>query len=85
MHRFELHRDVDVSGVSGEGVVADGVEFDVPFLYVWPDGQTTELPAGWVRLRWRGEHRSTVLWPSIASVEAVHGHDGRTRIVWAER
>src|SRR4051794_16547249 len=26
-HRFELHRDQDISGVSGVGVVAEGVAF----------------------------------------------------------
>lgn len=27
MNRFELVRDVDVTGISGTGVVAEGVEF----------------------------------------------------------
>ena len=45
---FELHRDRDVSGVSGVGVVADGVAF--------PDGLSV--------VRWRGERQSTVVWPS---------------------
>lgn len=52
--------------MSGTGVVADGVE--------WPDGTVT--------IRWRGEHTSTVVWPSLAAVEAINGHDGATRIVW---
>lgn len=66
---FELHRDEDETGVSGTGVVAQGVVFD--------DGQ--------VALRWIvGEHRSTVVWASIEAVEAIHGHSGRTRIVWTE-
>lgn len=67
--RFELHRDEDETGISGTGVVAEGVEFS--------DGP--------VALRWIvGEHRSTVVWPGIASVEAIHGHGGRTRIVWVD-
>lgn len=72
MRMFELHRDEDETGISGTGVVAQGVVFD--------DGPTV--------LRWIvGEHRSTVVWPSIEAVEAIHGHGGRTRIVWtpAER
>lgn len=69
MRTFWMIRDEDVTGVSGTGVVAQGVEFD----------------DGTVCLRWTvGEHRSTVLWPSIASVEAIHGHDGKTTIEFAQ-
>lgn len=68
MKIFSLHRDEDVSGISGTGTVADGV--------VFPDGS--------VALRWRGDRRSTVLWSSIEDVEAIHGHGGRTRIVWED-
>lgn len=69
MRRFELHRYEDETGVSGTGVVAQGVEFR--------DGP--------VALRWIvGEHRSTVVWPSMEAVEAVHGHNGKTRIVWID-
>jgi hypothetical protein len=65
--RFHLERDVDVSGISGTGIVAEGVEFS--------DGA--------VVIRWvTGKHRSTVVWPGIADVEAIHGHGGATRIVW---
>lgn len=67
MRVFELYRDVDVSGISGTGKVAEGVEFS--------DGR--------VVLHWcAGEHVSTVVWNSIADVEAIHGHGGRTRIEW---
>lgn len=69
MRRFELHRDVDVSGVSGTGVVAEGVAFS--------DGTAV---IHWIA----SEHRSTVIWPSVESVEAIHGHGGSTRIVWAD-
>ncbi len=82
--RFELHRDVDVSGVSGTGVVADGVQFSRRHLIVFPDGRVCEFPAGWVRLCWRGEHQSTVLWSSVQDAAAVHGHDGSTRFVWLD-
>lgn len=66
MRLFQLVRDVDVTGVSGTGTVADGV--------VFPDGTTV--------LRWRGDRQSTVVWPSIADVEAIHGHGGATRVEW---
>ena len=45
MRRFEMHRDVDVSGISGTGVVAEGVDFghrvvihwlgDTPSVVIW--------------------------------------------------
>lgn len=65
---FTLERDTDVTGVSGTGTVADGV--------VWPDNT--------VSIRWRGERPSTVFWESLEHAEAVHGHGGATRFVWAE-
>ena len=68
-HRlFELHRDHDVSGVSGTGVVAEGVEFS--------DGTCV--------VRWRSGVGSTGVWHSIKDVEAIHGHGGATRVVWLE-
>lgn len=64
---FTLQRDHDHTGATGTGTVADGV--------VWPDGTVT--------IRWRGERASTVNWSTLADAEAVHGHGGSTRIVWA--
>lgn len=70
MRRFVLARDVDVTGISGVGVVAEGVQFS--------DGR--------VAIRWIvGEHRSTVVWDSIEAPEAIHGHGGATRIEWVDR
>lgn len=63
---FIVYRHHDVSGVSGTGVVADGIEF--------PDGR--------VAMRWRGEDGSTVIHDSIQTVEKIHGHGGNTIIVW---
>ncbi len=69
-HRlFHLVRDVDPTGVSGMGTVADGV--------VWPDGTVT--------VRWRGSRPSIVQWFSLDDAMAVHGHDGSTRVEWADR
>ena len=67
MKRFILYRFVDVSGVSGENEVAEGVQF-------------TDKT---VALRWYGEKPSTVIWNSIEDAIAIHGHDGKTRIMWA--
>lgn len=68
--RFRLQRDVDVSGVSGVGIVAEGVEFS----------------DGTVVVRWisAGNPSSTVVWPDMAAVEHIHGHGGATRIVWLD-
>lgn len=66
---FTLQRDVDVTGVSGTGVVADGVEFDDDTVVI----------------HWRGDTASTVVWSppnAMAKVEKIHGHGGATRIVW---
>ena len=66
-NRFHLERDFDVSGVSGTGHVAEGVQFN--------DGTAV--------LRWTaGPHPSTSVWSSVAALMAVHGHEGATRLVW---
>ena len=64
--RFVLMRDEDVTGVSGTGVVATGVEF--------PDGRTV--------MRWcvKGKPNSITMFDSIPEALEVHGHDGRTSI-----
>lgn len=69
MRRFVLIRDRDVTGVSGTGIVAEGV--------VWTDGTVT--------VKWRGPRSSEVSWPGgVDDVEAVHGHGGATRIQWVD-
>lgn len=65
---FRLVRTEDVSGVSGEGRVADGVQ--------WPDGTVT--------VRWRTTTASTVFFSCLADAEAIHGHDGRTVVAWQD-
>jgi hypothetical protein len=84
LRRFELHRDRDVSGVSGTGVVATGVCSPDPYRFDLPDGEVLDLPAGWCVIRWRGEYRSTVLWASVGDAMQVHGHHGSTRLVWVD-
>lgn len=72
---FILFRDTDITGISGTGPVADGA--------VFPDDTTV--------VRWRdlagpaadrGVRPTTVVFESIDAVEALHGHNGATRIVW---
>jgi hypothetical protein len=70
--RFVLNREEDVSGVSGTGVVAHGVQF--------PDGA--------VCVRWTAHdderQHSSVNWSNIEAVQRIHGHDGRTTIEWVD-
>jgi len=63
---WHLHRDEDLSGMSGTGVVAEGVQ--------WPDGQ--------VAYRWTTDPSTTQLASSVEDVEHIHGHGGKTRVVW---
>lgn len=68
MRRFELNRIKDVSGISGTGIVAEGVVFE--------DGTTV--------IRWRGAMPSVVVWKSIDHAESIHGHGGATQFVWLD-
>lgn len=66
--RFELIRHTDISGVSGTGAVAEGIQFT--------DGS--------VALRWKGANPSTAAWDSLDGVIAVHGHSGATEVCWLD-
>jgi hypothetical protein len=69
VRRFELHRDEDETGVSGTGRVCEGVEYG----------------DGTVGLHWIvGHHRTHGTYPNMRAVEDLHGHGGRTRIVWLD-
>lgn len=68
MRRFNLQRYVDDTGVSGTGVVAEGVQFG----------------DGTVVIRWLGDRPSSVFWASIADAMAVHGHGGHTKLMWVD-
>jgi len=68
MRRFQLHREVDETGISGTGIIAEGVEFT--------DGTAS--------LRWLSEFKSTAVYASMTDLEAIHGHQGQTKIVWLD-
>ena len=72
LRRFHLVRVEDESGVSGTGIVASGVQFhDGTIAYRW---RTAPEHA---RSTWQiAEH--------IADVIAIHGHGGRTHVVWED-
>lgn len=63
---FVLKRHTDVSGVSGTGIVADGI--------LWPDGMCT--------IHWRGQWPTDNTHLSIESVIHIHCHGGMTSIVY---
>lgn len=71
MRPFLLIRDEDETGISGTGVVAEGVQFR--------DGRVV------IRWQTRNAHHSTVVWDDIDSVLAIHGHNGKTRVRWYSR
>jgi hypothetical protein len=68
MKLFYLERKIDVSGTSGVGRVAEGVEFD--------DGTCA--------LRWISKQcpNSTAVYNSVEDIETIHGHGGVTTIVY---
>lgn len=68
MRTFHLNRRVDDTGVSGTGKIAEGVEFT----------------SGQVAMTWLTPYASTALYPNIRHVEVIHGHDGKTEIVWGD-
>jgi hypothetical protein len=69
MKRFHLIRFRDISGVSGAGVVAEGVQFS--------DGR--------VVMRWiTNSVHSIVIHENIRDVEHIHGHNGATQIRWID-
>lgn len=69
--RFNLVRHEDVTGLSGTGIVAEGVAFS----------------SGKVCLEWIGKNPTSVVWHDngIASTRAIHGHNGLTEIHWVDK
>ena len=68
MRQFHLLRHTDDTGVSGTGVVAEGVQFI----------------SGKCVLCWMPEPNGINIYDCIESLEKVHGHDGNTVIVWKD-
>lgn len=66
MRTFHLVRDEDESGVSGTGEVAEGVLFSNSKAVI----------------TWKTIHKSVCIYDSLAEMLAVHGHGGRTRVIW---
>lgn len=65
MRRFHLKRLVDVSGSSGEGTVAEGVEFLGGLAVIhWFPGNVGACATG--------------IYPSVEDLIKIHGHSGNT-------
>jgi hypothetical protein len=63
-----LLRIEDETGTSGKGVVAEGVRFT----------------DGTVAVRWMSSTPTTVIHDNIESVMKIHGHQGKTQVVWKD-
>lgn len=67
MRRFHFERLEDQSGVSGCGVVAEGIVF---------------LDTGEVVVHWFGQHSSINIYHCIEDITYIHGHNGKTKIIF---
>jgi len=66
--RFYLLRKEDISGVSGTGKVAEGIEFE--------NGMCT--------LSFSSAYPHANVYANLRAVEEVHGHSGATEIVFID-
>lgn len=67
MRKFHFERSEDASGVSGCGKVAEGCLFD---------------DTGEVVVHWLGKHSCINIYHSLEDVEFIHGHGGKTKLVF---
>jgi len=65
MKHFHLERVEDESGVSGTGIVAEGVIFS----------------NGKCAINWLTKYSSIAVYENIEDVEFIHGHNGKTKVV----
>lgn len=68
MRRFVLVRTDDVSGTSGVGTVAEGVEYS----------------NGWCSLHWLTQLSSFAMYENVKTLVAIHGHENRTQVQWID-
>ncbi len=66
MKLFVLNRKEDETGISGTGIIAEGVQFT----------------NGKCALNWLSEYTSTALYDDVETLMKIHGHDGKTVIIW---
>lgn len=68
IRRFHLVRYEDDRGVSGTGIVAEGVWFST----------------GKCVLCWVTQFRSVAIYDSVEELINIHGHNGKTEIKWID-
>jgi hypothetical protein len=68
MKKFHLLRTQDESGVSGTGVIAEGAMDHNGVCF----------------LSWLTKYQSWGIYPSMETLENIHGHGGKTQIVYDE-
>ncbi len=68
LRRFYLLRHNDPTGVSGTGIVAEGVRYS----------------NGTVSLQWLREPGALSVFASVGDMLSVHGHGGSTEIQWMD-
>jgi len=66
MKTFLLVREEDETGISGTGIVAEGVQFT----------------DGTIAMRWLTEHTSTAIYKDEETLLHIHGHGGKTTVHW---
>lgn len=66
LRNFQLLRHVDLSGVSGTGLVAEGTVFT----------------CGMVALSWLSDKHCVNIYEDFDTLLKVHGHDGATEVVF---
>ncbi len=68
MRRFILVREEDPTGISGTGVITEGIEF--------LNGKCV--------LSWLTEYTSVAVYDDVETLMAIHGHDGFTLLHWID-
>lgn len=66
MRLFHLERIEDVSGVSGTGLVAEGIQFT--------NGKCV--------ISWLTRYSSVAIYEDVQTLVNIHDHGGKTRLVW---
>ncbi len=65
MKQFYLKRNIDESGISGTGIVAQGV--------IFPNGKCC--------MSWNTQTSSIAIYDSINDIKTIHGHEGKTKVL----
>ena len=66
--RFIMNRSKDESGISGTGIVAEGLQFSSKKCVI----------------SWLSDTPSIEIYDSIEEVKRIHGHQGETQIKWID-